>query len=254
MINSEVFLSILVACLSMQSTHAAEHLPAEAFSSRANGLIELSTQRHTPLYVEVVGSSTLSQRLAESLAAKGFTIVPDKAAARAVLSIRGDIALQGGPNFSSKGVKVGIGDAVEKSLSEAKDKGGLTQADVVQTVAAVGINAAGFANSITHFWQGLYLSNMASALGDVTGAKAGFNRALTGDARGICLSRCDDWNKVNQTVYLLIELQEGAAKKEIRVLTRAFAEAVAPQEVLDHALTSGVEAIKLVDVPEGVPK
>lgn len=95
---------------------------------------------------------------------------------------------------------------------------------------------------------------MASALGEVTGIKAGFNKALTGDPRGICLSRCEDWNKVNQTVYLSIMLQDVAARKEIRVLTKLISETVAPQAVLDRALADGVDAIKVVDASPGVSK
>ena len=232
---------------------AAEPLPTAAITSKSTGSIETSALRHSPIYAEVDRSSTLSTRLAEALVAKGFTITQDKANAKAVLTFRGEIALLGGPTFS-KGVKVAIGDAVEKSLRDAKDNDNPTRSDVVQTVAAVAINQAGFVGAITPFWRALYLSNMASALGEATGIKGGFNKALTGDARGICLSRCEDWNKVNQTVYLSIALQDSASKQEIRVMTKLFADEVVPQAVLDHALADGVNAIKLIDASPGGPK
>ncbi len=248
---------LFVACLAtfpfLRPVQAAEPPPMAAIASKSTGSIEISAQQHSPIYAEVDRSSTLSQRLTEALVAKGFTITQDKANAKAVLTFRGEIALLGGPTFS-KGVKVAIGDAVEKSLQDAKDSDNLNRSDVVQTVAAVGTNRAGFAGAITPFWQGLYLSNMASALGEATGIKAGFNKALTGDARGICLSRCEDWNKVNQTVYLSIALQDAASKQEIRVLTKLFADAVVPQAVLDHALADGVNAIRLIDALPGGPK
>ena len=253
MTKRELFVAFVATCAFVRPAQAAEQLPAEPIASKSTGSIEITVQQHSPIYAEVDRSSTLSLRLVEALAAKGFTITQDKAEAKAVLTFRGDIALLGGPTFT-KGVKVAIGDAVEKSLLDAKDKGNLTQSDVVQTVAAVAINKAGFAGAITPFWQGLYLSNMASALGEVTGIKAGFNKALTGDPRGICLSRCEDWNKVNQTVYLSIMLQDVAARKEIRVLTKLISETVAPQAVLDRALADGVDAIKVVDASPGVSK
>ena len=247
---SRPFVVYLAACSAVISAYAGEQPAADAVTSKSTGSIEISVQQHSPIYAEVDRSSTLSLRLVEALAATGFTITHDKADAKAVLIFRGDIALLGGPTFT-KGIKVAIGDAVEKSLLDANEKGNLTQSDVVQTVAAVAINKAGFSAAITPFWQGLFLSNMASALGEVTGIKAGFNKAMTGDPRGICLSRCGDWNKVNQTVYLSISLKDAAARQEIRVMTRLFSETVVPQAVLDHALADGIEAIKMVDTSSG---
>ena len=253
MCKNRLFVVYLAAYSAVMSAFAAEQPAADAVTSKSTGSIDISVQRHSPIYAEVDRSSTLSLRLVEALAAKGFTITQDKTDAKAVLTFRGDIALLGGPNFS-KGVKIAIGDAVEKSLLDSKDKGNLNQSDVVQTVAAVVVNKEGLTRAFTPFWQGLYLSNMASALGEATGIKAGFNKALTGDPRGICLSRCGDWNKVNQTVYLSISLQDAVARQEIRVMTKLFSETVAPQAVLDHALADGVDAIKLGGASAGVSK
>lgn len=238
------FITVLLACLSLQPAHAAEQLPATAFTSRANGTIELSVPDHSPLYVEIEHSPALSIRLADALASEGFTMTQDKASAKAVLVFRGDIAMVGGPTYV-KGVKVGIGDAVEKSLQAAKEAGGVTQTELVQTVAGLAINKAAFDAAISPFWKGLALGGMASALGESTGLKGSFNKALTGDPRGICLSRCEDWNKVNQTVYLWISLQAGETKTEIRVVTKALSETVAPDQVLDRAMTDGLEVLKL---------
>lgn len=250
MCKSRPFVVYLAACSAVMSAYAVEQPVADAVTSKSTGSIEIPVQQHSPIYAEVDRSSTMSLRLAEALAAKGLTITQDKADAKAVLTFRGDIALLGGPNFS-KGIKVAIGDAVEQSLLAAKEERNLSQADVVQTIASVAINKAGLRRAITPFWQGLYLSNMASALGDATGAKAGFNKALTGDPRGICLSRCGDWNKVNQTVYLSISLQTATSRQEIRVMTKLFSETVAPEALLDRALGDGIDAIKLVEAPAG---
>ena len=242
-----LFIVALIACSSTSLCAAADQLPAEAFTSKVSGAIELSVQQHSPLYAEFDQSTTLSQRLTEALASKGFVITQDKAAARASLAFRGDIALLGGPVYV-KGVKVLIGDGTEKALLAAKEGAEVKQADVLQTAAGLAINKAGFDAAVTPFWRGLYLANMASAIGEATGIEGGFNKALTGDPRGICLSRCDDWNKVNQAVYVWISLQAGEEKKEVRVLTKAFSEIVAPDQVLDHALADGLSALKIVDL------
>lgn len=223
-------------------------LAAGALTSVGNGSISLSATQHSPLFADFDGSSTLSKQLQESLLAMGFVLTQDRSAAKATLVFRGDLTLAGGPVFF-KGVKVSIGDATEKALQETNDGGGSTRADVVQAVAGLAINRAALDATMTPFWRGLALSGMATAIGDATGIKGRFNTALTGDPRGICLSRCEDWKKVNQTVHLTITLQDAVAKQEVRVLTRTFSENVAPQDVLDRALADGVNAIKMVDAP-----
>jgi hypothetical protein len=234
----------LIVCLSSKSAHAAEQLPDSAFTSKATGSILLSVPEHSPLFVEVEHSPALSIRLADALASRGFALVQDKASAKAVLVVQGDVAMVGGPTYT-KGIKVGIGDAVEKSLQAARESGGITRAELVQTVAGAAINKAAFDAAISPFWRGLAISGMASAIGDSTGLKGSFNKALTGDPRGVCISRCEDWNKVSQTVYLRISLRAGDAKHDIRVLTKVLSETVAPDEVLDRAMTDGVGAMQI---------
>jgi hypothetical protein len=248
--KGSLIIAVLAACFSVPPSDAADQLPADAFTSKASGTIELYVRQHSPLYAEFDRSATLSQRLTDALASHGFVITQNKAAAKATLTFRGDIVLLGGPVYL-KGVKVPIGDATERALVAAKESGGATPAEVLQTAAGLAINKAGFNATVTPFWRGLYLANMASAIGEATGIKGGFNKALTGDARGICLSRCDDWNKVNQAAYVWISLQAGEDKKEIRVLVKALSETVVPDQVLDHALADGIEALKIVDQPAG---
>lgn len=244
---------VLVVCPWLPQPGVTAELAADAVTSVANGSLALSAEQHSPLFAEFDRSSSLSKRLHESLLAMGFVLTQDKSTARATLLFRGDLALVGGPVFY-KGVKVPVGDATEKTLQAAKDGGGVSRAEVVQAVAGLAINKAALDSAITPFWQGLALSGMASAIGDATGVKGRFNAALTGDPRGICLSRCEDWKKVSQTVYLLITLQDAAAKQEVRVVTKAFSETVAPEEVMARALADGVRTIKMVDGSADAPK
>lgn len=150
------------------------------------------------------------------------------------------------PDFA-KGVKVPIGEVAEKSVELAQTNGDLGRADVVQGTLGVAINAAGFSAAVTPFWRGLYLGNMVSILAESSGIKGAFNRAVTGDPRGICLSRCADWNKVSQTAYVGIAFQAGDTKREIRVLTKAFSESIVPEQVLDRALIDAIAALKIAD-------
>lgn len=223
--------------------------PAD-FTTKANGQIDLVVGRDSPIFAEFQGSSTLTQRLRESLQARGFELAPDAGSARALLQFRGDIVLMGGPKFH-KGVKAPIGEATEKALKLAKENGQVTTADVVQTTAGVALNAAALNASLNNFTRGLAISSMANALGDATGLRALLNTAIAGDPRGICLSRCEDWNKVNQVVYLWVMLDSQATgQKEVRVLSKVFSETVAPDQVIAFGVDKAIELIRIGQAPE----
>ena len=218
--------------------------PAD-FTTKANGQIDLVVGRDSPIFAEFQGSSTLTQRLRESLQARGFELAPDAGSAKASLQFRGDIALMGGPKFY-KGVKAPIGETTEKALKLASENGRVTTADIVQTTAGVALNAAAYTASLNNFARGLAISGMANALGDATGLSGWFNTAVAGDPRGICLSKCEDWNKVNQTVYLSVTLDSQAAgKKEVRILSKAFSETVAPDQVIAFGVDKAIELIRI---------
>ena len=226
---------------------AAKKTPLEPadFTTKASGLVELVVGRDSPIYAEFQGSPALTQRLREALQARGFELATDASSSRATLQFRGEIVLMGGPKFY-KGVKASIGEATEKALKLAKESGQVTTADVVQTTAGVALNAAALNASLNNFTRGLAISGLANALGDATGMRAWFNTAVAGDPRGICLSRCEDWNKVNQTVYLWVTLDsKTSGQKEVRVLSKAFSETVAPDQVITYGVDKAIELIRI---------
>ena len=214
-------------------------------TTKANGQIELVVARDSPIYAEFQGSPTLTQRLRESLQARGFELAPDAGSSKAALQFRGDMVLVGGPKFH-KGVKAPIGETTEKALKLAKESGQVTTADVVQTTASMALNAAAYSASLNNFTRGLAISGMVNALGDATGLRGWFNTAVAGDPRGICLSKCEDWNKVNQTVYLWVTLDlKAAGQKEVRILSKAFSETVAPDQVVAFGVDKAIELIRI---------
>ena len=100
--------------------------------------------------------------------------------------------------------------------------------------------------SLNNFSRGLAISGIANALGDATGVRAWFNTTVAGDPRGICLSRCEDWNKVNQTVYLWVKLDsKSLGQKEVRVMSKAFSETVAPDQVIAYGVDKAIELIRI---------
>lgn len=218
--------------------------PAD-FTTKATGQIELVAGRNSPMYAEFQGSPALTQRLREALQARGYELAPDASSSKAALQFRGDIVLMGGPKFH-EGVKAPIGEATEKALKLAKESGQVTTAGLVQTTAGVALNAAALNASLNNFTHGLAIGGIANALGDATGMRAWFNTAVAGDPRGICLSRCEDWNKVNQTVYLWVTLDsKTSGQKEVRILSKAFSETVAPDQVIAYGVDKAIELIRI---------
>lgn len=218
--------------------------PADV-TTKANGQIELVVGRDSPIHADFQGSPALTLRLREALQARGFELAPDAGSSKATLQFRGDMVLMGGPKFH-KGVKAPIGETTEKALKLAKESAQVTTADVVQTTAGVALNAAALNASLNNFTRGLAISGIANALGDATGMRAWFNTAAAGDPRGICLSRCEDWNKVDQTVYLWVTLDsKTAGRKEIRILSKAISDTVAPEQVIAYAVDKAIELIRI---------
>jgi hypothetical protein len=221
-------------------------LPPGAVQAQANGKIQLLPAAHSPVYVEFDGSQVLTQALAEALRAGGFDIAKDRAAARSTLVIRGDLVLQGGPVFY-KGVKVSMGEATEKSVKAAADGRSASAAEGAQAAVSLALESGAARSAINPFWRGLALGRMAEVLGDATGVRGAFNKALTGDPRGICLSRCEDWNKVKQTAYAFVSFTGPDGRQDIRVLATATAETLAPEEIIDAALARAVGSIEILD-------
>ena len=223
-----------------------ETLPSEAFISKTTGEIALSLSHDSPLFVEFDGSPGLTIRLAQALESLGFLVATDRSAAVASLKLKGEIALRGGPQFY-KGVQMPLGQVSERAIAIAQGQTGPNRADFVQATAGAAINYAGLQGAVGPFWRGLYMGNLLNVLADASGAHGAINKALTGDPRGICLSHCGDWKKVHQTAYLSVVFEAGESKREIRVLTSAFSEAIAPDQVINRALTDAVAAIKIDD-------
>ncbi len=227
-----------------QAGSAPQKLPPGAVQAQSNGKIELLPAAHSPIYVEFERSEVLSQALAAAMQAKGFDISKDRAGAKATLVIRGDLVMQGGPVFF-KGVKVPVGEATEKSLNAAADGRSTSPAEAAQAAVSLALESGVVKSAVSPFWRGLALGRMAEVLGDATGVRGAFNKALTGDPRGICLSRCEDWNKVKQTVYAFVSFAGPDGRQDIRVMATTISEALAPEEIIDMALTRAVGAIEI---------
>lgn len=233
-----------------QPADAAPKLPPDYIQAQTSGRISLQSQAHTPVFAEFDRSPTLTKALVAALQERGIALTPDKASARATLTISGDLVLLGGPVFH-KGVKVPMGEATEKTLAAAAANRGMSGADAANAGVSVVLERAAFLGAASPFWAGLAAGRMAEVLGDASGMRGAFNTALTGDSRGICLSRCEDWKKVKQSAYTFVTLTTADGKQQARVLATVFSETLAPDEVIAQALTKALAAIDLpaMDLP-----
>lgn len=223
-----------------------------AIQTQANGRIELRPDAHLPLFVEFDRSPALTKAMVSALEAQGIQTTPERSAAKATLSIRGELVLVGGPAFH-KGAKVALGEATERTLTAAASSRATTPGEAANTAAGVALNVAALQAATTPFWSGLAVSRMAEVLGEASGVKGAFNTALTGDPRGICLSRCEDWKKVKQSAYAFVTFTGPEGKQEIRVLASAFTETLAPEEVVAEALTKAMSSITLLPAAAKTP-
>lgn len=230
-----------------QPADSAPKLPPDSIQAQTSGRISLQPQAYTPVFAEFDRSPTLTKALVAALQERGIALTTDKASARATLTISGDLVLLGGPVFY-KGVKVPMGEATEKTLAAAAAKRGMSGAEAANAGVTVALERAAFLGAASPFWAGLAAGRMAEVLGDATGMRGAFNTALTGDPRGICLSRCEDWKKVKQSAYTFVTLTTTDGKQQARVLATAFSETLAPDEVIAQALAKALAAIDLPPV------
>ena len=84
---------------------------------------------------------------------------------------------------------------------------------------------------------------LLDAVGQATGAKDWFNKAVGGDRRGICLAGCEHWNKTRQAAFQVIELQDGAVSHRAEVKTELFAEVLQPGRVVSAGLDALIQAL-----------
>jgi len=125
----------------------------------------------------------------------------------------------GGPVFY-KGAKVPMGEATERMLAAAATHPNptITAGEAANTAATVALKVAALNAATAPFWSSLAVSRMAEVLGEATGMKSAINTALTGNLRGICLSRYDDWRRVKQSAYAFVTFTGPGGKQGIRVL------------------------------------
>ena len=203
------------------------------------GAVRLPLDR--PVTVEYASSPKLTRLLQESLADAGFRMA-DADIKAVSIHVRGVLQLTG-----KHTARIQIAELAEKgTLIESADAPRrLAPADVPYLIA-VGTWLGRLVDSgqLTRP-GGAFL--FVDLVGQATGAKDWFNRAVGGDRRGICLINCDNWNKTRQATFHVIEVQDGEGRERIEVRSELHAEELQPGRVVSAGLTA------LLDTLSGKP-
>ena len=226
---------------------AAGQDAAPHISTTANGEIVLTKVPNAAVYAEFEKSDSLTKRLRDSLIESGFALAQSRDGAQTVLVFSGDIVVSGGPKFTSP-VKMPIGVATEKTIETAQQQGSnATSAApaVFDTGVALAVQS-GALGAISNFSKGLALGTMAESIGKSTGLRGWFNKAVAGDPRGVCLARCEDWNKADQSVYLRVKVTGPGGDQEIRSVSKLHSETLAPELVIEQAIGAALANMKVV--------
>ena len=145
------------------------------------------------LYVEFTDSPLLTSFIRKTLIERGYQIVDSTETAEAQLRFQGTVNIG---LFATNPSSAALAEIIEKGAFNVPTKENATVGNTsIVDVAAMNQMArpfgAAFRNSVT-------LTGVLDWISDVTGLRGSFNKALTGDPRGICMHK--DCDKYRQTV------------------------------------------------------
>jgi hypothetical protein len=250
-----------ICCAGLTAVLLASHVAAQPASERptsaAAGLESIPRiativsgsprlPRERAVTLEYAGSVKLTEVVRRGLGAEGIQVVdqgvPDAVSAR----VRGVLQLTG-----KHTARIRIEDLAEKGTV-------VTAADGPRTLAPADLGyviAAG--DWLTRLVSAGQLSAPAGGIllidvvGQATGAKDWFNKAVGGDRRGICLVNCENWNKTRQAAYHVIDIRDGSEGRRAEVKSELLAEDLQPGRVVSAGLTALIDALSGKQVISG---
>lgn len=221
---------------------ASQAAPAPTFDdlkARAKEIKDLSVSGEgtlvgaaTPIGVTFEGSKRVSILVAEDLTRRGYKASADASDAPTQLRLRSRVVLSGpdgdhafllGPVFEK------ILDGKSPAERAAIDPLLRAPQAAIAVGATKGLYEAGVFNAFTY----QYFSIMA--LSDALGIRGGFNKALTGDARGICLINCDNWKNTMHVVTIYAFVTTNGQERRAMSTLKAWMTEIDPQTTFDIA-------------------
>lgn len=198
----------------------------------------LSLPKNRPVALEFAGSPKLTALLERELSARGVRLAGAGAQDVVAVRVRGVLQLTG-----KLTARIRIAELAEKGtlVEPADGSRTLAPADVGYVIAA--------GDWLGHLVRTGRIGAPAGAfllldiIGQATGAKDGFNRAVGGDRRGICLINCENWNRTRQAAFHVVESQDGPATRRAEIRSELRAEALQPGRLISAGLAAVVDAL-----------
>jgi hypothetical protein len=197
----------------------------------------IALPREGPIVVSYADSPKLTAMLREALKAEGLR-VGEEAPRATVVRVRGVLQLTGKhtaripiAELAERGTLVDVADAHRT----------LVPADVAYVIATgTWLNRLVDAGQLSAPAAGVLLLDV---VGQATGAKDWFNKAVGGDRRGVCLLNCENWQKTRQAALHVVELGAGEGRRRMEVKSELFAEALQPGAVVSAGLEALIAAL-----------
>lgn len=185
-----------------------------------------------PIGVTFEGSKRVSMLVADDLNRRGYKASADAVNAPTQLRLRARVVLNG-PDGQRAFM---LGPAFEKILDAKSDAERIDIDPLLRAPQAAlalgatkGLYNAGVFNAFTY----QYFSVLA--LSDALGIRGGFNKALTGDARGVCLINCDNWKNTLHVVTIYAFVTTNGQERRAMSNLKAWLTEIDPQTTFDIA-------------------
>jgi hypothetical protein len=208
----------------------------------------LAVPKERPVTVEYADSPKLTRLLRKSLADAGFHMADADAKGAVLVRVRGVLQLTGKHTARIR-------------IAELAEKGTLVDPDAPRALAPVDIPYVIAVGS----WLGRLVDSgqltppggaflLLDVVGQATGAKDWFNKAVGGDRRGICLINCDNWNKTRQATFHVVEVHDGEGRGRVEIRSELLAEELQPGRVVSAGLTALLDTFSgKLSVPSELP-
>lgn len=217
----------------------------EQLKARAKEIIELTVEGDAtlvgapgPVGVDFKDSKRVGLLVAEDLSRRGVPAIPTLGSTPTELRLSARVALRG----PSGRLSFDLGTMFEKIIA-GKSASEQAQVDPEQNVifgATAYARTAGL-ERVGLFTPYLYRYFSAMSLADALGVHSAFNKAVTGDSRGVCLINCDNWNNTHHWVIVDAVVVRDGQERTARAVLKAWMTEVDPQTTFDIAYQALLE-------------
>jgi hypothetical protein len=206
------------------------------------------------VWVEWKDGALLGKRLEELLRSKGIQVAATKEESDALLRVEVAAGMHGGPKLGKKGVNVNVSRVFDESQGS-----GAVPVDSGKETSRVGAVGLVLDGAMAGYWMNQAVSPLMRGIGiqpfilglvEASGLGSWVNGKFGMDPRGICISGCENWSKMEQVVIFNLSFKDNDGKANGRVTSEAYA--VLP--VLDRLLNEALLQLDKTIVLKAEPK